>query len=182
MKGELQTNMVRLVEREGKLEDLDRKVLNEIWSPFFNLVEIFQNNIFVKADQLVTDAAQFEVCSFHFRIEVCLKYPSEKPLIKKPNCAKTHFKLNLLNTFRRWLRFKTYDLKLLILSEDGRQTAKKDVVGEQENPACNRGRGCPAHHHHHHHHCRVKAFVSAAKCFRRNSLSKWDPVHPSTHL
>ena len=27
VKGELQSNMVRLVEREGKLEDLDRKVL-----------------------------------------------------------------------------------------------------------------------------------------------------------
>ena len=83
MKGELRMNMVRLVEREGKLEDLDRKVLNEIWFPFYNLVRIFQNNIFVKADQLVTDAAQFEVCCFDLRIGSLSKVSLEETIYKK---------------------------------------------------------------------------------------------------
>ena len=42
MKGEIQQNMVRLSEREGKLEDLDRKVnkfkfFKEIWFEFLKL-------------------------------------------------------------------------------------------------------------------------------------------------
>ena len=46
VKGELQTSMVRLVEREGKLEDLDRKVLIFLLAfEVLNFVRMWSNKL-----------------------------------------------------------------------------------------------------------------------------------------